>query len=133
MLSKNKRNKLRNIKTNGFDSKGEYRRYLELCLMAKQGIIANLKTQPKKFVLWEGFRYKGNKLRDITYTPDFSYIDTKSNQLIYEDFKSDITAKQEAFKIKSKMFQKIISKLDNTDFVITGTKNKSAKIKILSN
>jgi hypothetical protein len=75
-----------------FPSIREGKRYQDLKLMQHTGIISDLKTQPKKFLLQEGFRHKSwpRKIPVITYTPDFSYI--MDGKLIYEDCKGKRTA-----------------------------------------
>jgi len=75
-----------------FPSKKEGTRYEELKLKQHCGFITNLKIQPKKFVLQEGFRHKSwpKKIAQITYTPDFSYYE--GGKLIYEDTKGMRTA-----------------------------------------
>jgi len=70
-----------------YDSGREAERGRELEAQQMCGIISDLKEQPKKFMLQEGFRHKSwpIKIQAITYTPDFSYI--KDGKLIYEDSK----------------------------------------------
>ena len=70
-----------------FPSTKEAKRYQELKLQEHCGVISELKIQPKKFVLQEGFRNKNfkRKFSAITYTPDFFYI--KNGESIYEDCK----------------------------------------------
>lgn len=91
-------NKYRNIKHNGFDSLGEERRYHELLLMEKAGLISDLKTQvryeliPKQVI-------NGKTYKKCEYVADFVY--TEDGKTIVEDFKGIET---EVFKIKRKLF-----------------------------
>ena len=75
-----------------FPSKKEGDRYTELKFQEHCNVISDLKIQPRKFVLQEGFKHKSwpKKISQITYTPDFSYI--KDGELIYEDTKGVRTA-----------------------------------------
>lgn len=56
-----------------FDSQTEANRYLELRAMEERGEIANLRVHPK-YILQPEFKTKNDeKVRAITYTPDFVY------------------------------------------------------------
>ena len=90
-----------------FDSKKEARRYAELKLLERAGVISDLKLQPK-FVLQEGFRQNGKAYREISYIADFSYVE--NGKLVVEDTKG---FKTEVFKIKEKLFR---YKYGNVDF-----------------
>lgn len=82
-----------------FHSKGEARRYAELKLMERAGLIQNLELQPK-FMLLEAFTDEdGVRHRAITYTADFRYME--NGFFVVEDFKGRET---EVFKLKRKMF-----------------------------
>ena len=59
-----------------FDSLKEARRYEELKLQEKVGVISHLKLQPK-FRLLDGFKYKEETIRPVNYFADFSYIDAE--------------------------------------------------------
>lgn len=84
-----------------FDSKGEARRYAELKLMERAGVIANLELQPA-YVLQEAFRCPWNGAqRAIKYVADFRYAE--GGKTIVEDFKGKET---EVYRIKRKMFLK---------------------------
>lgn len=87
-MFKFKKNKFGNIKTkNGFDSKKERKRYLELELMQKAGTITSLNKQVP-FVILEPFTTKtGEKIRGITYNADFVYYDKEKKTLVIEDTK----------------------------------------------
>ena len=100
-----KRLKYRNIPitVNGikFDSKAEYKRFVELELLQKAGKISNLQMQ-KDFELQPSFQdNQGEKRRSIKYIADFVYKENEA--IIVEDLKSKITAKDSTYKIKKKM------------------------------
>lgn len=69
-----------------FDSKKEYRRYSELSLLEKAGIIHSLKRQVR-FELLPSQRGKDGKVaeRAVTYIADFVYFE--GDKLIVEDTK----------------------------------------------
>lgn len=81
-----------------FDSKHEYRRYIELQLLKQKGLIYDLQRQVK-FVLVpaqyepdtvgpRGGRKKGKLIeREIAYYADFTYYDTANEEYIVEDAK----------------------------------------------
>ena len=61
-----------------FDSKLEAKRYNELKMLLKSGVITDLTLQ-KVFLLQDGFTYAKKKERPITYVCDFYYKDKKGN------------------------------------------------------
>ena len=101
---KKKGSKYKNIKTaDGFDSKKERKRYLELELMQKAGVIKCLAKQAS-FELVETFKDKqGNTERGIKYIADFVYYDNERKSLVIEDVKSPFTRKLPAYVIKRKL------------------------------
>lgn len=107
MKSKFKKNKYYNQKTlDGFDSKKEKKRYLQLELMQKAGVIRCLAKQAP-FLLVETFKDKqGNTERAIKYIADFVYYDNEKKSLVIEDVKSPITRKLPAYIIKRKLVKK---------------------------
>ena len=84
-----------------FDSQAEAFRFDHLKLMLMAGKIEELTLQPK-YVIMEGYKRNGRKIRDITYSPDFKY--TKDGEVIMEDVKGALT---EVYKMKKKLFLKI--------------------------
>ena len=84
-----------------FDSKKEYKRYLELKLMLKSGLIKNLELQ-KRYELQPSFKKNGKTIRKIEYLADFVYYDNKLNKIIVQDTKGFRT---ETYKIKKKLFE----------------------------
>ena len=69
-----------------FDSKAEARRYYELKLMEKAGLIVNLELQPRF-----DFVVNGQKLPRTFYKADFRYLDVETNEVVVEDVKGMIT------------------------------------------
>tara|TARA_R110002012_G_C11438574_1_gene590297 strand:- start:46 stop:381 length:336 start_codon:yes stop_codon:yes gene_type:complete len=106
-----KQNKYGNKKTNGYDSKKEHKRSLQLKQLQKEGKISKLEEK-KVFVLQEGFKNNQGKTQyPIHYTPDFCYIENGVE--VAEDVKG---FKTEVYKIKAKLFQK---KYPNIKFIET--------------
>lgn len=68
-----------------FDSQTEANRYLELRALEERGEIANLRVQPKYILQPEFTMANGEKVRAITYTPDFVYY--KDGSAHIEDVK----------------------------------------------
>ena len=83
-----------------FASKKEFKRYLELKMLEKAGVISDLILQPK-FLLQESFKYKGKTQRAIFYIADFEYI--QDGKRVVEDVKG---VKTEVYKLKKKLFLK---------------------------
>jgi hypothetical protein len=83
-----------------FDSKKEYQRYKDLCILQKAGVISSLERQ-KPFVLID----KSEHGRMIKYIADFVYIDEESGKMIIEDVKSTITKKNGVYRLKKRLFE----------------------------
>ena len=78
-----------------FDSQKEARRYDELMVMLRAGIISDLRLQPQ-FTLQESYITEtGERIRAVRYTADFSYIREVSGEKIVEDVKSGPTRTKE--------------------------------------
>ena len=76
-----------------FDSQKEARRYDELMVMLRTGIISDLRLQPQ-FTLQESYVTEtGERIRAIRYTADFSY--RFGGKLVVEDVKSTATRTKE--------------------------------------
>lgn len=58
-----------------FDSKAEARRYSELKLLERSGLISKLKLQPRYNLMPSYTNGKGQKIRAIDYIADFEYLD----------------------------------------------------------
>lgn len=79
-----------------FDSKGELRRWHDLKLLERGGVITNLKRQvPFPLVV------NGTKVCD--YRADFTYRDVDGHEVV-EDFKGVVTKE---FRIKARLFEAI--------------------------
>lgn len=83
-----------------FDSTIESKYYLHLKERAVRGEIMHLELQPS-FILMDGFKRNGVKIRDIKYIADFKYFDVAKQKLIVADVKGLPTPE---FKLKAKLF-----------------------------
>jgi hypothetical protein len=79
-----------------FDSKAEAKRYAELKILARGGLISDLKLQPK-------FPLEVNGLVVATYIADFSYR-AGTQGLVIEDVKSEAT-KTPVYNLKKKLMK----------------------------
>lgn len=85
-----------------FDSQAEAKRYAELRLMEREGLLHSIRLQPR-FVLQESFKdTSGARYRAIEYRADFQYTET-SGRVIVEDVKGVDTP---VWKLKEKLFRK---------------------------
>ena len=85
-----------------FDSKKESKRYEQLKILKKAGLIKDLELQPT-FVLQPAYKNnKGEKVRAITYKADFIYFDVHLDKYIVEDVKG---YKTDVYKLKKKIFE----------------------------
>lgn len=76
-----------------FDSQKEARRYDELMVMLRAGIISDLRLQ-QQFTLQESYITEtGKRIRAVRYTADFSY--KFGGKLVVEDVKSTPTRTKE--------------------------------------
>lgn len=100
------KNKYFNRKTGEFASRREAKRYEQLLLLEKAGVITSLNKQVP-FVILESFKDKaGNTERGIKYLADFVYYDREKKSLVIEDVKSPITKKLPSYVIKRKLVKK---------------------------
>ena len=83
-----------------YDSEKEYRRWCELKIMQKGGLISELQRQVP-FELQPAFYHKGKKIQAIRYIADFTYYD-ETGEYIIEDVKGVQTRE---YKLKKKMMQ----------------------------
>lgn len=99
-----KGNKYKNIKTkDGFDSNKERKRFFELELMQKAGVITSLNKQVC-FQLLDTFKDKrGITERGVKYIADFVYYDNEKKSFVIEDVKSPITRKLSVYVLKRKL------------------------------
>ena len=87
-----------------FDSQKEARRYDELMVMLRAGIISDLRLQPQ-FTLQESYVTEtGERIRAVRYTADFSY--RFGGKLVVEDVKSMATRTKEYLRNKKFMRSK---------------------------
>lgn len=88
-----------------FDSQKEARRYDQLVILLRAGVITDLKLQPE-FTLVEGFRdLDGKWHRAMKYRADFSY--QKDGELVVEDVKSEATRQDKTYRAKAKMLRAV--------------------------
>lgn len=87
--------KYHNKKTNGFDSKHEADRYMELALLERAHMISNLKTQVPFEII-----PKCGKQRATFYVADFVY--SIGDRVIVEDAKGYRT---DVYKLKKKLMK----------------------------
>ena len=108
IFKRKKGSKYKNIKTaDGFDSKKERKRYLELEMLQKAGVIRCLAKQVS-FELLPTFKDKqGITERGIKYIADFVYYDNEKKSFVIEDVKSPFTRKLSTYVIKRKFVKKI--------------------------
>ena len=90
-----KPSKYKNVRTNGFDSKKEFERYMELLLLEKAGEIRHLQTQV-------GFPLRVNDVLIGHYMADFVYWE--NDQKVVEDCKG---MKTPVYRIKCKLMKAI--------------------------
>lgn len=101
----------KNITVDGhkFDSQKEARRYKELKLMERAGVIKDLELQPK-FELIPTIRTDTETLYKVSYYADFRYTDTKTGGVVVEDAKG---YKTKEYILKKKM---LLHKYQGIDF-----------------
>lgn len=80
-----------------FASKAEAKRYGELKLLERAGLIRGLRLHPR-FVLQE----KNGADRAIVYVADFSYLENAGGKTVVEDVKG---AQTTVFRMKAKLFR----------------------------
>lgn len=84
-----------------FDSLAEAKRYRELMLLQRSGIVTDVQLQPS-YTLIPGFKHKatGKRVQAITYKADFLVTYADGHQEI-EDVKGMLTP---VYKLKKKLF-----------------------------
>ena len=90
-----------------FDSKAEAHRYRDLKYLASSpDVISNIEVHPV-FVLQPAFIYFGKRIRQVTYTADFKYIEhdnpDKRDVIVVEDVKGGKATMTQLFNVKWKM------------------------------
>lgn len=100
-----KRSKFKNRKVvlgdEQFDSRKEAKRYQELKIMERAGLIQNLRQQVS-YELASSVKFKSEPRRKpaIRYIADFAYMDLQTGQQVVEDVKSEVTRKLAPYRIK---------------------------------
>lgn len=84
-----------------FDSKKEARRFDELMLLQRAGVIKDLLCQPE-YELQPSFKCNGKTIRAIAYRGDFYYVEVETDQKVVEDVKSPAT-RTALFEVKMKI------------------------------
>lgn len=105
-LSMKFKNKSVRVSDKTFDSKKEARRYEELLLMERAGLISDLRCQVR-FELVRGVKFASEKRKkpSICYWADFTYM--RDGDYVVEDVKSDITRKEGVYRIKKHLMMYI--------------------------
>lgn len=108
MVEGKKGNKYNAIKTESdgieFDSKKEARKWQELKMLERSGLIKDLQRQVRFILQDEYVNNQGKKIRPISYIADFCYYDVKRKKNIVMDTKSSAT-RTPVYLIKKKMFE----------------------------
>ena len=105
-----RQNKYRNIKTTvdgiKFDSAKEARRYSELKLLERTGVIRDLILQPSFKISPGGVTdpATGRKMAARKFAADFQYFDTVLGITVVEDVKSPATARETAYRLRRQLF-----------------------------
>ena len=103
-----RKNKYNNTVTpDGYHSKREKRRAIELELLVKAGKIKNLRYQIP-YILLPSFTFNGKKHREIKYIADFTYF--QDEKIIIEDCKG---YKTETYKLKKKLLLNMLDSLNS--------------------
>lgn len=83
-----------------FDSKAEAKRYQELKLMLRAGVIEDLELQPKFEII-----PKQKDERKASYIADFKYYDKEKGTEVVEDVKGGRATQTQAYVLKRKLFK----------------------------
>jgi len=85
-----------------FHSKGELRRWEELKMLEKVGEISALERQVSYDL--HVTTPEGEKVKIGSFRPDYRFIE-RSGEVVIEDFKSPASAKDEAYRLRKRMFE----------------------------
>lgn len=108
-----KRNKFNAVKVElygmKFDSKKEYKRYIELKAMQQRGEITRLEHHTK-FELAPKTKLEGEKRAKpaLRYFADFTYYNA-AGQYIVEDVKSEATRKKDSYRNKKHLMKTVLN------------------------
>lgn len=89
-----------------FDSKKEYRRWLQLKAMQAAGLIRDLKRQ-RPWKLAPSVYLDGKKKPALRYYPDAEYVLVAEDRYVVEDTKSAATRKKESYRIKRHLMKSV--------------------------
>ena len=87
-----------------FDSKLEAKRYAQLKIMERAGVIRDLELQPE-YELIPSFKKDGKTWRKTVYKADFRYILAEDDKTIIEDVKGSTAVITDVFRLKQKLFE----------------------------
>ena len=89
-----------------FDSAKEYRRFKELQILQRAGVISGLTCQAT-YVLAESVKFSGEPRAKpaLRYVADFQYVE--NGKLVVEDVKSKITKENPVFRIKKHLMMSV--------------------------
>ncbi|KPK74209.1 MAG: hypothetical protein AMJ84_00005 [Acidithiobacillales bacterium SM23_46] len=92
------------------DSKRELKRYEELLLMQRAGVIRDLTVHPRYAITIGGTPIKIRSAgypngRHLTYVADFEYHDLERSKLVIEDVKMQSGFRTEVYKIKKALME----------------------------
>ena len=87
-----------------FDSKLEAKRYGQLKILERAGVIRDLELQPE-YELIPSFRKNGKTWRRTVYKADFRYILCEDDKIIIEDVKGSTAVITDVFRLKQKLFE----------------------------
>lgn len=89
-----------------FDSAKEYRRFKELQILQRAGVISGLTCQAT-YVLAEPVKFSGESRAKpaLRYVADFQYVE--NGKLVVEDVKSKITKENPVFRIKKHLMMSV--------------------------
>ena len=92
------------------DSGREFKRYEDLLLMAKAGVIKDLEVHPRfpiaiggTKIMLRSDRYPNG--RQLTYVADFQYHDVERNKHVIEDVKMQSGHRMREYKIKKALME----------------------------
>ena len=110
-----------------FDSKIESKYYTYLKELESEGRIKDLSLQPT-FILMEGFRRNGVKIRDIVYKADFEYTTNEGYKVIVDVKGGDSTPE---FKLKAKLLLKMIEEGKIENFIFQEVRWKAKQWEVI--
>lgn len=93
-----------------FDSKLEAKRYGQLKMMERAGVIRDLELQPE-YELIPSFKKGGKTWRRTVYRADFRYVCAEDDKTIIEDVKGSKAVITDVFRLKQKLFEYLYPEL----------------------